>query len=123
MILLGSFHTALKTPLAIWGDTAKSVFSNIKTNDFVKIKGVYDKLIVDCEFRKDLGRKKVPDPFGGCDGFEPSLTTNGMCYTFNGEKTSESWKSSNITTTFADLFPTHSTNNKTFGGSGTVQGK
>ena len=79
-------------------------------------------MIIDCAFREDLRRRRSPDPSGGCEGFQPSLTTNGMCYTFNGKKTSELWKPSGMITTFANLFPSNSIDNKTWGGTRTVQG-
>ena len=122
LLFTGSFHTASKYPLPIWNETASKAFSHIKGGNFVKRRGLYDKSIIDCAFREDLRRRKLPDSIGGCEGFQPSLTTNGMCYTFNGKKTSDLWKSSEMITTFANLFPPHSRNNKTFGGSRTVQG-
>ena len=112
----------MKSPQPIWSDTAKKVFNHTKGDDFVKRGGAYDKIIIDCTFRENLMRRKLPDSNGGCEGFHPSLTTNGICYTFNGKETSELWKPSEIITTFTDLFPSNSTNDKTFGGSRTVQG-
>ena len=112
----------MKSPQPMWSDTAKEVFSHTKGDDFVNRRGVYDKIIIDCAFRENLLRKKLPDSNGGCEGFHPSLTTNGICYTFNGKETSELWKPSDIINTFTNLFPSHSRNDKTFGGSRTVQG-
>ena len=45
-----------------------------------------------------------------------------MCNTFNGRSASEVWKSSEIVTTFDNLFESQSKSEKIFGGSGTVQG-
>ena len=98
------------------------MFNQTKDEDFVKHKGVYNKLVIDCAFRENLQRKKQPTDDGGCDGFEPSITTNGMCYTFNGQHSSEIWKASNMITTFSHLFPSQNNSNKLFGGSRTVQG-
>ena len=112
----------MKYPNPIWKETAEKSFNLINEDDFVKRRGVYDKSIIDCAFREDLRRKESPDLEGGCDDFHPSLTTNGICYTFNGKKTSDLWKSSKLTTTFSNLFQTYSKNNNTFGGSRTVQG-
>ena len=119
---IGSFHTASKHSLSIWHDIAKLVFNQTEDEDFVKHKGVYNKLVIDCAFRENLQRKKQPTDDGGCDGFEPSITTNGMCYTFNGQHSSEIWKASNMITTFSHLFPSQNNSNKLFGGSRTVQG-
>ena len=112
----------MKSPLPIWKQTAEKSFSLINDDDVVKKRGTYDKIIIDCAFREDLRRKESPDPDGGCDGFHPSLTTNGICYTFNGKRTSDIWQSSEMITTFSNLFPSHSINNNTYGGSRTVQG-
>ena len=112
----------MRSPLPIWKETAEKSFKLINTDDIVKRRGTYDKIIIDCTFREDLRRKGNPDPDGGCDGFHPSLTTNGMCYTFNGKRTSDIWQSSEMITAFSNLFPSHSVNNNTFGGSRTVQG-
>ena len=122
MLFPGSFHTASRYPFPIWNETAGKAFSHIKGDNFVKRRGVYDKIIIDCAFRESLKLKKLPDSNGGCEGFQPSLTTNGMCYTFNGKETSQLWKFSEMINTFANLFPSHSSDNKTFGGSRTVQG-
>ena len=105
LLLSGSFHTASKHTLPIWYETAKLVFNQTKEDDFVKKSGAYDRIIIDCAFRENLLRKKRPTDDGGCADFEPSLTTNGMCYTFNGEHTSELWKASQMMTTFSQLFP------------------
>ena len=79
-------------------------------------------MIIDCAFKENLRRKKNPEPNGGCEGFLPSLTTNGMCFTFNGNETSKLWKPSKLITAFTNLFPSNSKDNKTWGGARTVQG-
>ena len=122
LLLLGSFHTASKYPLSVWSKIAREAFKHVQDNDFIKRRGLYNKMIIDCAFKENLLRKKLPDTIGGCEDFHPSLTTNGMCYTFNGKKPSDLWKSSEMITTFTNLFPLNSRNNKTFGGSRTVQG-
>ena len=108
--------------MPIWATIAKLVFNDTKDEQFVERRGLYDKAIIECAFRKDLRKRKLPDFYGGCGHFYPSLTTNGMCYTFNGKSASEVWKSSEIVTTFDNLFASQSKTNKIFGGSGTVQG-
>jgi hypothetical protein len=118
----GSFPTASKLTLPIWAHTAKLTFNHTKEEKSVQNIGVYDKSIIDCAFREDLRKKKIPDAIGGCKGFHPSLTTNGMCYTFNGKSPSALWKSSKMISTFATLFKSNSTEDKVFGGSRTVQG-
>ena len=103
----------------MWKETAKNVFGHIKED---QRRGIYDKVVIDCAFRENLNLKKRPDPDGGCDGFSPSLTTNGMCYTFNGKKASELWRHSEMINTFSNHFPSHSDSKKTYGGSRAVQG-
>ena len=60
---------------------------------------------MECAFKQSLSSKKDLDHDGGCDSFHPTLTTNGLCYTFNSEAPAEIWKPSEITNTFQDLFP------------------
>ena len=107
----------------MWYDTAKLMFNQTKKEEFVEQRGVYDKMIIDCAFRENLRMKKLSEDNGGCDDFEASLTTNGMCYTFNGKHSSELWKVSEITNSFSHLFTSYAHNNKTFGGPRTVQGR
>ena len=112
----------MKSSLPIWRETAEKLFSHTKEADFVKRGENFDKIITDCAFRENL-RRKVPDSSGGCEDFSTTLTTNGICYTFNGKEASELWKPSEMITTFTNIFPPHSRYDKTFGGSRTVQGK
>ena len=97
------------------------MFNQTKKEEFVEQRGVYDKLIIDCAFKENLQRKKQPSS-GGCNDFVPSITTNGLCYTFNGQTSSEIWKPSKLMTTFSHLFPSEVKNKKKFGGTRTVQG-
>ena len=121
-MLLGSFHSASKNSLPAWATTANLVFGDPKDEKIVKRRGLYDKSIIECAFREDLRKRKFPDIYGGCEDFYPSLTTNGMCYTFNGKVASEVWKSSEMITNFDNLFASNSKSDKVFGGSRTVQG-
>ena len=98
------------------------MFNQTKKEEFVEQRGMYDKMIVDCAFKENLQRKKRPSS-GGCNDFVPSITTNGLCYTFNGQTSSEIWKPSKLMTTFSHLFPSEVKNKKKFGGTRTVQGK
>ena len=97
------------------------MFNQTKKEEFVEQRGMYDKMIVDCAFKENLQRKKRPSS-GGCNDFVPSITTNGLCYTFNGQTSSEIWKPSKLMTTFSHLFPSEVKNKKKFGGTRTVQG-
>ena len=119
-IFSGTFPTALKHSLPVWNLTAYKIFGHGEKDKFDQTKSLYDKLIIDCAFREDISLRGQPD--GGCEGFYPTLTTNGMCYTFNGKPSSELWQSSKMINSFTTLFPSHPTSNKTFGGPRSVQG-
>ena len=122
---LGSFHSAAQNSLPIWHKTAKVVFNHTMEDEFVRKRGVYDKSIIDCAFRENLKRRKEPSYLGGCPDFQPSLTTNGLCYTFNGKHSSELWKDSKMMTAFVNNFPSETKNKKNFGyfgGARTTQG-
>ena len=83
------------------------IFDAVKTDKYVADNGLYNKLIMKCSF-KDRMSKISKTETEGCRGFRPTITSNGMCYTFNGKKTSELWKPSGMITTFANLFPSNS---------------
>ena len=122
---LGSIHTAAQNSLPIWHDIAKVAFNQTMEDEFLRNRGVYDKSIIDCAFKENLKRKKEPSFHGGCPDFQPSLTTNGMCYTFNGKHSSELWKDSKMMTAFGKNFPSETKNEKDFGyfgGTRTTQG-
>ena len=97
-VISGSFPTALKGTTPIWFETAKAVFNQTKSQDFVEMYGLYDKVVMDCSFQEDLTKKKFNDSEaqGGCQYFDQSLTNNGLCYSFNALKPSSIWKSSKI---------------------------
>ena len=78
-------------------------------------------MIIDCAFKENLQRKKH-SLNGGCNDFVPSITTNGLCYTFNGQNSSKVWKPSKMMKTFSHLFPSEVESKKKFGGTRTVQG-
>ena len=87
-------------------------------------------MIIDCQFKKDLKRKIEPNLFGGCDQFFFSLSTNGLCYTFNGKPQNEIWRSygeeddnykDDALKTLLSEWPQGKAD-KNFGGSGAVQG-
>ena len=46
-----------------------------------------------------------------------------MCYTFNGEGVSKTWRPSEVMETFDQIFPHETIEKEWFGGSGAVQGK
>ena len=118
----GSQLNPAKKSLSIWRDTAHAMFKNNKDDSVIAEKGLYDKLIPECMFQRNLLRKTSFDnKNGGCEFFYPSLTTRGFCQTFNGQTGSETWRESNITNEFQTLFPMdHS--DKIFDGAGATEG-
>ena len=118
----GSFRGTSTDLSHIWQSIAQNVFENVKTNTYVKENGLYNLLIMECVFRE--GFSKVSGTGSkGCRRFKPTITSNGLCYTFNGESLSKMWRPSEVTETFDQIFPYFTTNKETFGGSGAVQGK
>ena len=124
LALAGSFLTATRDPLSRWNETAKLMFENPKNTIYVAKHGVYDKLIIDCAFKNNLLRKKFShlEADGNCNSFEPTLTTNGFCYSFNNQGPSRSWKSSSVIDTFKNIFTSNDANEK-FVGVGTAEGE
>ena len=77
---------------------------------------------MECDFGKNLLRRKDFDHTGGCELFQPTLTTNGLCHTFNGQSPSLVWKTAEITETFQKQFPMEHSNEK-FIDAGVAEGK
>ena len=82
---------------------------------------MYDKLVIGYSFKQDLKTNKFSAFQSKYDDFQPILTTNGICYTFNGKTFHSSWRSSEITNNFNDMFSAEDTE-QYFGGAGNVQG-
>ena len=117
--IFGSQLSPAKKPSSIWRDTAHAMFKNKKDNRFINENGLYDKLIADCKFQRNMLRMtSFENKHGGCDeSFLPTLTTRGFCQTFNGQTGSETWRESNITNEFQKLFPMEHSD-KIFDGAG-----
>ena len=69
---------------------------------------MYDKLVMQYAFKENILKKQQNDYDGGSELFTPTLTTNGLCYSFNSENYSSVWKESEVTNTFNELFPHNS---------------
>ena len=59
----GSQLNPARNSSLVWREAAQNIFENLKDASFVLENGLYDKLIMECAFRRDLLRKKVFDPF------------------------------------------------------------
>ena len=75
-----------------------------------------------CAFNKDLSKVSTDTVSESCNQFRPSITSNGMCYTFNGESTTNIWRPSKVIDTFNCIFPHDDSQNFHFGGYGAIQG-
>ena len=123
MVTHGSFLTAEKQDLPLWFQTANILFNQTrKMNSHMKKKSHYDKLIMECAFRRNLLTQRDFDHEGGCEFFNPTLTSNGLCYSFNSQTVSRIWKPTNLTNAFQDVFPT-TFSNEVFFGAGKSEGK
>ena len=74
-----------------------------------------------CSFRDELSKVSGIEN-EGCRGFRPTMTSNGLCYTFNGESVTKVWRPSEVMDTFNSIFPHEIVEPENFGGSGPVQG-
>ena len=100
----GSTLTASNQTLPIWKQLGSMLLNSTNGLHDNMARGLYDKLIMQCGFKQDISQTEHFTPEGGCHLFDPTLTTNGMCYTFNGAKTSDIWKSTELTNLFKDIF-------------------
>ena len=108
-----------------WSDVATKVFSEANSNTYVEKNGYYDRLIMDCVFKEPL-LSHEPNQYGGCRDFYDSLTSNGLCQSFNGIVASqmwkENWKNSEIMQTFSKGFGGFEPQTKLFRGIGRSEG-
>ena len=93
----GSFLSASRVALPIWRKVSSDLFGARNVLNRTSGKALYDNLIMQCGFKEDILKQKQNIIDGGCRIFQPSLTTNGLCYSFNGEANSSIWKSSEVT--------------------------
>ena len=103
--LHGSFLTASKQAVPTWGQVADESFNQTRSGHSSGKVDLYDKLVMQYAFKQNIYTKQQQDYDGGSELFTPTLTTNGMCYSFNGQNSSGVWKAAKVTNTFAELFP------------------
>jgi hypothetical protein len=120
----GSFLSPYRNSSKIWSQTAQKIFKHTKDDDYVNDKGLFDKLLLQCAFKRNLLKKKhsQSDLDGGCELFHPTLTSNGFCYTFNGQMPSELFTSSDMLAAFKKVFSTEHSK-EFFQGAGIAEGK
>ena len=101
----------------IWSDIAKNEFPKDTVSE--KVVSYNDKLVQACAFQEPLEPVSVHE----CGDFQYSLTSNGMCYSYNGMDTSKLWQDGKITKVFTETFGRYQTKIKRFRGIGHSEGK
>ena len=99
----------------LFSTASNKLFSDTKPDDYVKRYGYYDKLIVDCVYQKPF-LNHHPNVTEGCQEFQPLLTSNGLCHSFNGIDTAQIWYTSDMIQSFNTIFGTSNTQTKKFRG-------
>ena len=122
--LHGSFLTASREAVPTWRQVADESFNQTRSQHRSSKVGQYDKLVMQYAFKQNILRKHRDDydADGGSELFTPTLTTNGLCYSFNSENYSSVWKESDITNTFNELFP-HNNSAELFQGAEKIDGE
>jgi hypothetical protein len=118
----GSVLMASKETLPIWGQVADESFNQTRREHSSSKVGQYDKLVMQYAFKQNILKKQQDDYNGGSELFTPTLTTNGLCYSFNSEKYSGVWKESEVTNAFTELFP-HNNSAEFFQGAAVTDGE
>ena len=105
----------------VWIAAAKQVFGSTLDNTVVQSNGLFDRLFLDCSFQEQFMTKEIT---GSCNFFQKSLTSNGLCFSFNTETPSNIWDDSfslvKVMEEFGDIKPTKFSN---FTGTGSKEGK
>ena len=72
----------------VWIDAAELVFGSTLDKTVVQSNGLFDSLFLDCSFQEQFMTEELA---GGCNLFQQSLTSNGLCLSFNTETPSNIW--------------------------------
>ena len=102
----------------IWRQTAEQSFG--ETID--KGNGLFNKLFLDCSFKKTFMTAGNPLP-GECDLFQQTLTSNGLCLSFNTVPPSDIWKEFKVVKALEEIMTIKPTKNSFFSGAGANDGK
>ena len=110
---------------SVWSEVAKRVFlENDYSEKKVETYGLYDNLIIDCYYQKPLFSDS--DNLERCADLRPILTSNGLCYSFNGFDSSDVWRQSlrntDILQSFSKVFGTLKHETRKFRGIGHTEG-
>ena len=121
----GSHPTALKQRFPVWQWLGSTVFKHTVDQEIVENKGLYDKSVIQCSFKKMAAKNIVKKSLisSGCEFFQHSLTNNGFCYSFNGLGSSDIWRPSKLIEAFhRDFSTTQQRFQQNYAGAGTNQG-
>ena len=114
-------NTNQNTTMTFWKNLAKKSFQNLHEALSANT-GYYDNLIMDCVFREPLQGHK-PSFVKSCGTLYHSLSSNGLCHSFNGYSVSKLWKDSRIVQSFGSVFEGSKEEDKKFRGIGSAEGK
>ena len=103
--LHGSFLMASRKAVPTWRQVADESFNQTRSEHSSSKVGLYDKLVMQYAFKQNILTKHQDDYDVESELFTPTLTTNGLCHSFNSENYSSVWKESELTNTFNELFP------------------
>ena len=104
----------------IFINIAKRIFGNLKEPTWVQKYGLYDKLLIKCAFQESIFKETLDRSI--CKDFQPVVTNNGICYSFNGIPTENLWQTSQIVDSMKNMIKFSGDNNKHFRGTGEVEG-
>ena len=103
---------------------ANKVFGSTLDKGFVKNNALFDKLLLDCSFREQFMPPGQPLK-GKCDLFQQSLTSNGLCLSFNSETPSKIWNdgASYFAKAIEEIGDIKQMQVYNFGGAGSTEGR
>ena len=105
----------------VWTKAAKKVFGATLDKTVVQSNGLFDGLFLDCSFQEQF---MIEELAGECNLFQQSMTSNGLCFSFNTENPSNIWKNgSSLVKAIEDLGEIKPTKISNFAGTGSKEGK
>ena len=108
----------------VWQKTAERIFGDTLDKRIVHGNGLFDKLFLDCSFKRQFMMAGEPLA-GNCDMFQQSLTSNGLCFSFNTNSTPSSiWSDSfSLAKAVEEMGAIKPRNFLNFAGAGANEGK
>ena len=82
---------------------ANKIFTSLNTEDFIDEYGFNDNLLLGCTYDKPLKNMKMTRN-NRCNLFKPTLTNNGLCYSFNGLSSNILWNDGKVVQSFERMF-------------------